>query len=73
MRCLLRQLYGFYNKFYIYEKRAMQEVFSSFVLGLTVICLIVYVANSAETQFLRCPKELAARSFTRSGHRALPS
>lgn len=42
-------------------------------LGLTVVGLIVYIANSAETQFFRCPKKLAARSFTKFGKRGLPA
>lgn len=37
-----------------------------------VVCLIVYIANSAETQFLRRPEELAAGSFTALGQRGLP-
>lgn len=45
---------------------------SSLVSGLTVVGLIVYVANSAETQLLWRAKELAARSFTRAGQRGLP-
>lgn len=40
--------------------------------GQVVVGLIVYVANSAETQLLWRPKELAARSFTRAGQRGLP-
>lgn len=40
--------------------------------GQVVVGLIVYVADSAETQLLLSPKELASRSFTRPGQGGLP-